>query len=48
MRYNKKFSYELPDKEHKIVGMDTNEEKIIILLSSSQMLAGKIKYELAK
>lgn len=47
-RYNKKFEYEVADKENRVVALDTNEEKIIVLLESSALLGGKLKYEPTK
>lgn len=48
MKYKLKFTHELFDKESRIFAMDTNEEKIIMLLSSSVMLGGKIRFEPTK
>ena len=47
-KYIKKATFELPDKDSRIVNMDTYDEKVIVLLSNAVMLIGKSKYDTSK
>ena len=47
-KYKNKATFELPDKDNRIVNMDTYDEKVIVLLSNAVMLIGKSKYDTSK
>jgi WD40 repeat protein len=47
-KYVSKFEYEVSDKENRIVAVDANEDRVLVLLSNALMLGGRLKYESSK
>lgn len=47
-KYAHKAAYELGDKENRVVNIDSNDERVLILLNSAVMLLGKGKFDSMK